>query len=171
MPIGYELLEQSGDFRRHWLKRVAAGLIDGAIIAVPISLALGAVNSVEAALLAGVFSGVGLFAYSAILEGWFGQTLGKRLFHLRVVSMGEKGRWYQAVVRSVPKIFWYVFLPLDVFAGLAVEGDPRQRWSDHVANTTVVSYRPRTVRFKKKPRRHDDVGATPQQSEAGIQAP
>jgi uncharacterized RDD family membrane protein YckC len=141
------------------------------IVGVPISLALNGASSIEAALLAGVFSGVGLFAYSAILEGWFGQTLGKRLFHLRVVSMGEKGRGYQAVIRSVPKIFWYAFLPLDVFAGLAVEGDPRQRWSDHVANTTVVSYRPRTVRFKKKARRHDEVAAAPQQSEAGVQAP
>ncbi|MGD1061269.1 MAG: RDD family protein [Methanomassiliicoccales archaeon] len=140
MPIGYELLEQSGDFRRHWLKRVAAGLIDGVIIAVPISLALGATNSVEAALLAGIFSGVGLFAYSAILEGWFGQTIGKRLLHLRVVSLGDRGKFYQATIRSVPKLFWYAFLPIDVFAGLATEGDPRQRWSDHAANTTVILY-------------------------------
>lgn len=153
MPIGYELLEQSGDFRRHWLKRVAAGLIDGAIIAVPISLALGAVSSVEAALLAGVFSGVGLFAYSAILEGWFGQTIGKKLLHLRVVSLGNKGRFYQAIIRSVPKIFWYAFLPIDVFAGLATNGDPRQRWSDHAANTTVVTYVPSTIRHRKSSRK------------------
>ncbi|MDD1769973.1 MAG: RDD family protein [Methanomassiliicoccales archaeon] len=150
MPIGYELLEQSGDFRRHWLKRVAAGLIDGAIVAVPISLALGAVSSMEAALLAGVFSGIGLFAYSAVLEGWFGQTIGKKLLRLRVVSLGDKGRFYQAAIRSVPKLFWYAFLPIDVFAGLAAEGDPRQRWSDHAANTTVVAYRPSTIHVKKK---------------------
>ncbi len=150
MPTGYELLEQSGDFRRHWLKRIAAGLIDGMIVAAPISLALNGVGSVEAALLAGVFSGVGLFVYSAILEGWFGQTIGKKLLHLRVVSLGDKGRFYQAIIRSVPKIFWYAFLPIDVFAGLATQGDPRQRWSDHAAKTTVVAYRPPVVHVRKK---------------------
>jgi uncharacterized RDD family membrane protein YckC len=150
MPTGYELLEQSGDFRKHWLKRIAAGLVDGVIIAVPISLALNGMSSIEAALLAGIFSGVGLFAYSAILEGWFGQTIGKRLLHLRVVSLGDKGRFHQAIIRSVPKIFWYAFLPIDVLAGLATEGDPRQRWSDHAANTTVVAYRPSTIRYRKK---------------------
>ncbi len=48
MPIGYELLEQSGDFRRHWLKRVGAGLIDGLIVAQttgdPVLKALGLKN-------------------------------------------------------------------------------------------------------------------------------
>ncbi len=150
MPIGYELLEQSGDFRRHWLKRVGAGLIDGLIVGVPISLALNGASSVEAALLAGVFSGIGLFVYSTILEGWFGQTIGKKLLHLRVVSLGDRGKFYQAMIRSVPKLLWYAALPIDVFAGLAVEGDPRQRWSDHAANTTVVTYRPSTIRVKKK---------------------
>jgi uncharacterized RDD family membrane protein YckC len=150
MPICYELLEQSGDFRRHWLRRIGAGLIDGVIVGVPISLALNGASSIEAALLAGVFSGVGFFAYSTILEGWFGQTIGKKLLHLRVVSLGDKGKFYQAMIRSVPKLLWYAALPIDVFAGLAVEGDPRQRWSDHAANTTVVAYRPSTIHVKKK---------------------
>ncbi|MCX6653358.1 MAG: RDD family protein [Methanomassiliicoccales archaeon] len=150
MPTGYDLLQQSGDFRRHWLRRIVAGMIDATIVAVPISLALVNVSSATSVLLAGIFSGVGWFLYSAILEGWFGQTIGKKLLHLRVVSMGDKGRFHQAVVRSVPKVFWYAFLPFDIFAGLGMEGDPRQRWSDHVANTTVVCYQPSTVKFKRK---------------------
>ena len=150
MTTGYDLLQQSGDFRHHWLKRVAAGIVDAAIVSVPITLALADARSTWSIILAGVFSGVGWFAYSSILEGWFGQTLGKKLFHLRVVSMGEKVRAYQAILRNVPKIFWYVFLPFDVFAGLGLEGDPRQRWSDHAANTTVVAYQPSVIRTKKK---------------------
>ncbi len=150
MTTGYDLLQQSGDFRHHWLKRVAAGTIDAAIVSIPITFALADAKTAWSVILAGVFSGVGWFAYSAILEGWFGQTLGKKLLHLRVVSIGEKGRGYQAIVRNIPKIFWYVFLPFDVFAGLGMEGDPRQRWSDHAAKTTVVYYLPSRLRHKLK---------------------
>jgi uncharacterized RDD family membrane protein YckC len=67
--------------------------------------------------------------------------LGKRLLGLRVVSLGEKGSLMQATIRSVPKFFWYIFLPIDTLAGLATQGDPRQRWSDKVSETTVVAMR------------------------------
>jgi uncharacterized RDD family membrane protein YckC len=88
-----------------------------------------------------VVSGVGLFVYSSLLEGLFGRTWGKRLMGLRVVSLGDKGSITQAVIRSVPKFFWYIFLPIDTLAGLATSGDPRQRWSDKVSQTTVVAMR------------------------------
>jgi hypothetical protein len=44
----------------------------------------------------------------------------------------------KGVVRSVPKFFWYVFLIIDVLIGLGIKGDPRQRWTDRIANTIVI---------------------------------
>jgi uncharacterized RDD family membrane protein YckC len=162
MPTGFDLLERSGDFRRHWLKRIGAGLIDAAIVFTPISLAMIQTPSTEHLSAAGIFSGVGLFAYSFLLEGMFGQTLGKLVMHLRVASLDEKAGFKQVFIRSVPKVFWYIFLPFDALAGLATVGDPRQRWTDHVVKTTVVAYEPNSIRMRRKatpsPRQPNDGG-------------
>src|SRR5258708_22034339 len=47
------------------------------------------------------------FAYSALLEGfWNGQTIGKRLFHLRVIDQtGLPLRIEQAWVRNLMRVF------------------------------------------------------------------
>lgn len=138
MPTGFDLLEQSHDFRVHWLKRTAAAIIDIAIVFTPISLALLTISYPDKMVLAGIFSGIGWFFYSAILEGLFGETWGKRVMHFKVVSMANRHPILQSTIRSVPKIFWYAFLPFDVLAGWATEGDPRQRLTDRVGRTTVV---------------------------------
>jgi len=141
MHNGYDLLSSSKDLRKHWLMRIAAGAIDLAIVAAPISAALYMGGKTDAVLLAGIMSGIGYYLYSTVLEGLFGQTWGKKLFGLRVVSLSSKRHSIvQAAIRSIPKFFWYAFLPFDILAGLATTvGDPRQRWSDKVALTTVVA--------------------------------
>ena len=150
MPTGFDLLEQSVDFRWHWLRRVGASLIDMIIVFTPISLALIKTQSTENLSAAGLFSGLGLFAYSLLLEGFFGQTLGKSVMHLRVVSLNQKAGFKRVLVRSVPKALWYVFLPFDALAGLAMEGDPRQRWTDHIARTTIIAYNPSAEKMKRQ---------------------
>ena len=138
MPTGFDLLEQSVDYRRHWIRRIGAFAIDVVLIASPISLALMNFASGDAVIIAGVFSGLGLFVYSAMLETIFGQTIGKKIMMLRVVSLDEWKVFRHAFVRSIPKLIWPVFLPIDTLAGLATKGDLRQRWSDHLTNTTVI---------------------------------
>jgi len=44
----------------------------------------------------------------------------------------------KAAVRNFPKLFWFAFPLLDTLAGLVVDGDPRQRWSDKILGTTVA---------------------------------
>src|SRR3972149_2767915 len=44
-------------------------------------------------------------------------------------------------VRNLPKFFWYIFPLLDFLMGMAIEGDPRQRFSDRILGTVVVSVR------------------------------
>ncbi|MBM3299545.1 MAG: RDD family protein [Deltaproteobacteria bacterium] len=150
MPTGFDLLEHNSALRKHWLKRIGAMLIDAAIVFIPIRIALLFLDFSNQDIMAGVLSGVAWFVYGGLLEGRFGKTVGKRLLHLRVVSLVETRSLHQTFVRNVPKVFWYIFLPLDVLVGLSLEGDPRQRWTDTVAKTSVISYEPELAKIKKR---------------------
>lgn len=84
------------------------------------------------------------FAYSALLEGfWNGQTIGKRLFHLRVIDQdGLPLRIEQAWVRNLMRVF--DALPFAyLFGGLSLLSSPlMQRFGDRVAGTLVVRQTP-----------------------------
>jgi len=83
-------------------------------------------------------------AYGALLEGfWNGQTIGKRLFHLRVLDQaGLPLRVEQAWVRNLMRIF--DALPLAyLVGGISVLSSPiLQRFGDRVAGTLVVRQTP-----------------------------
>src|SRR5437764_1764125 len=87
------------------------------------------------------------FAYGALLEGfWNGQTIGKRLFHLRVIDQtGLPLRIEQAWVRNLMRVF--DALPLAyLVGGISVMSSPLlQRFGDRVAGTLVVRQTPLTV--------------------------
>ena len=87
------------------------------------------------------------FAYGALLEGlWNGQTIGKRLFHLRVIDQtGLPLRMEQAWVRNLIRVF--DALPFAyLVGGIAVLSSPlRQRFGDRVAGTLVVRETPLAV--------------------------
>ena len=77
------------------------------------------------------------FAYCALLEGfWNGQTIGKRLFHLRVIDQtGLPLRIEQAWVRNLMRVF--DALPLAyLVGGISLLSSPlMQRFGDRVAGT------------------------------------
>jgi uncharacterized RDD family membrane protein YckC len=150
MPTGFDLLEHNSTLRRHWLRRLAAALVDVAIIFIPMRVLIFFVNGPYQDIVAGILSGIVWFLYSGLLEGMYGKTLGKWFFNLKVVSLREKKSLVQTFTRSVPKFFWYIFLPFDLIIGLAMEGDPRQRWSDTVAKITVISYESESSEIKKR---------------------
>src|SRR5215475_10583705 len=84
------------------------------------------------------------FAYGALLEGfWNGQTIGKRLFHLRVVDQtGLPLRIEQAWVRNLMRVvdalpFAYLVGGLSVMSSSLM-----QRLGDRVAGTLVVRQTP-----------------------------
>jgi len=68
-------------------------------------------------------------------------TFGKYLVGLEVRSLRGPMTFAKAAVRNIPKLFWFAFPFLDTIAGLLVDGDPRQRWSDKVLGTTVAQSR------------------------------
>jgi len=84
------------------------------------------------------------FSYSALLEGfWNGQTIGKRLFHLRVIDQdGLPLRMEQAWVRNLMRVF--DALPFAyLVGGLSVLSSPQmQRFGDRVAGTLVIRQTP-----------------------------
>jgi hypothetical protein len=84
------------------------------------------------------------FAYSALLEGfWNGQTIGKRLFHLRVIDQaGLPLSIEQAWVRNLMRVF--DALPFAyLVGGLSVLSSPlMQRFGDRLAGTLVVRQTP-----------------------------
>ena len=128
-------------------KRTFAFLIDfGIMIAISVLLLLQVVTSlvennpvIISLNLLFVALGI-LWIYSTLLEGFGGQTLGKRLFGLVVIRAdGKKIDYEHAAVRNFGK----VLLPFDLVFGYTLN-DPRfLRYFDKFAGTTVLDLRRR----------------------------
>jgi uncharacterized RDD family membrane protein YckC len=84
------------------------------------------------------------FAYGALLEGfWNGQTIGKRVLHLRVVDQaGLPLRLEQAWIRNLMRVV--DALPFAYLVGgiSAMSSPAMQRFGDRVAGTLVVRQTP-----------------------------
>lgn len=144
------VIKQSGA-QSYWIRRVVAFVVDAVIVyvALGIIITLTALpflvlsgTEVFGALLAGTFSflgGIMLVLYFAIIEAYMGASFGKRALGLKVVAAG--GRYPnggEALVRNLSKVYWLLLI-LDVVVGLATSKDYRQKYSDRVMGTTVLS--------------------------------
>src|SRR5208283_2558458 len=129
--------------------RIFAFLIDFALI-IAITMAiifLPQVISLSAATFFGeltsvvLFSTVGLlWVYSTLLEGFNGQTIGKRIMGLKVVRTDEKKMSYEhAAVRNFGKIL--PLLPFDLLFGWRLKNSTFMRYFDKFAGTTVIDLR------------------------------
>jgi uncharacterized RDD family membrane protein YckC/DNA-binding transcriptional ArsR family regulator len=89
-----------------------------------------------------LFGALALFwIYSTLLEGFSGQSLGKRLLGLVVVRLDGKRMFYDhAAVRNFGKIF--VILPFDLLAGHRLKDKRYIRYFDKFAGTTVIDLKP-----------------------------
>ena len=89
---------------------------------------------------AGLLSGLALFAYSSLFDCAVGGSIGKIILHMKSVSMTGRLTLSQSFVRNASKVFALLLL-LDWVIGMAVETkDPRQKWMDQVAHTSVIVY-------------------------------
>jgi uncharacterized RDD family membrane protein YckC len=80
-----------------------------------------------------------LWAYSTLLEGFNGQTLGKRLIGLKVVRTdGKKISYDHAAIRNFGKAF---LLPFDLIIGMQMKYSEFMRYFDKFAGTTVIDLR------------------------------
>jgi len=77
-----------------------------------------------------------LWIYSSLLEGFAGQTLGKSLFSIKVVSVSGKKLYYDnAAVRNFGKCF---LLPVDLLMGLRLKDERFIKFFDKFSGTTVI---------------------------------
>ena len=145
MVSALNIISSDRSLQEHWLRRFVAILIDSFIIyAIGLLLTwltLWAVNWTLPfvwTLFLPNYSGLLLFSYYLILESTSGgASIGKRIMGLRVISLIDDVKLKQAALRNVSKIY-APFLLLDWIVGFVTDGDPKQKWLDRVAGTTVV---------------------------------
>ena len=76
------------------------------------------------------------FSYWIILEYKTGQTIGKKMFNLKITnSQGEKPSLMGVVISSFGKSF---ILPIDMILGLIITNEKRQRIFNRIGNTIVI---------------------------------
>jgi uncharacterized RDD family membrane protein YckC len=92
-----------------------------------------------------------LWGYSTILEGFRGQTLGKRIFGLLAIKVDGKRIDYE---HSAVRNFGKVLLPFDLAFGFTLKDARYIRYFDKFAGTTVINLRQR----EKPPLNKEAVG-------------
>jgi uncharacterized RDD family membrane protein YckC len=120
-----------------WQDRFIAWLVDFVIVSVGIGISIGAVHHFDS-MHAGWYAttSVIFFAYWVILEYSSGQSLGKRLLHLKTIKFdGTNPTLIDCVVNSFGKAF---LLPVDVILGLIFTDKKRQRIFNRLSNTIVI---------------------------------
>jgi len=131
-------------------KRAAAFLIDFAIILaitmtivfVPQVLSLSMATFLNGGISVVLFTTIGLlWIYSTLLEGFNGQSLGKRVMGLKVVRTdGKKMSYDHAAIRNFGKIL--PLLPFDLIIGIwRIPDKTFMRYFDKFAGTTVIDLR------------------------------
>jgi uncharacterized RDD family membrane protein YckC/DNA-binding HxlR family transcriptional regulator len=131
-------------------KRATAFVIDFAIILaitmaiifLPEALSLSLKSLVSGGLSTVLFVTIGLlWLYSTLLEGFNGQSIGKRITGLKVVrTNGKKMSYDYAAIRNFGKIL--PILPFDLVIGiLRIPDKTYMRYFDKFAGTTVIDLR------------------------------
>lgn len=152
---GLDLLMVDSEVRLNWVGRLVAYFIDSVIVGV-VTLLAGLMLMFPlfiSTLLRGGWStwrgafglpfsmGVVQVIYFTLIEGGYGASIGKQIMGLRVVDAGGNPPSFpRALVRNISKAYWALLL-LDVFIGLVSRADPRQKYTDQIAGTKVVSLR------------------------------
>jgi len=78
--------------------------------------------------------------YLTLLEGFAGQTLGKRSLGIRVIRTDSKRLFYDdAAVRNFGKVF---LLPIDLLIGLKLKDERFKRYFDKFSGTAVIDSHP-----------------------------
>jgi uncharacterized RDD family membrane protein YckC/DNA-binding HxlR family transcriptional regulator len=129
-------------------KRASAFLIDFALIfsitlaitLLPQLLSLSEISlGAEVSTIIFITTGL-LWLYSTLLEGFNGQSIGKRVIGLKVVRTdGKKMSYDHAAVRNFGKVL--PLLPFDLLIGWRIKNQAFMRYFDKFAGTTVIDLR------------------------------
>ena len=142
----FEKITTDRHLQDHWLRRLVAGIIDGVIMGI-IAWIISFLAALPAFAFGGVFmmgtfpflSGILFFLYASFMEASRGTTIGKQIMNLKVTTtQGTLPTLDKAFIRNISKIHW-VLLLVDILIGMAIGGDPHQKYSDRWVGTTVTS--------------------------------
>ena len=82
------------------------------------------------------FDNFAYFLYWTVMEGVYGQSIGKMVMRLRVIRMnGERTDLPHAAVESIGKAF---LLPIDCLIGWILYPQNKQRLFNHISETIVI---------------------------------
>jgi uncharacterized RDD family membrane protein YckC len=153
MPTGFERLGNDSQLQDHWIRRLVAFIIDSILVSVA-TFIITIIIWIPLILMAAatglpwnqfnpfsfpLYSGLLSVLYFTLFETYSGSTFGKRIMNLKTTSLdGQRPSLTSAFIRNVSKIYWILVL-VDTLIGLASSGDPRQKVTDRVAGTIVVS--------------------------------
>ncbi|HEX7391454.1 MAG TPA: RDD family protein [Thermoplasmata archaeon] len=138
MVTGFDYLSRDKALQEHWLRRVVAILIDWVIIYIPVSIFLGIIGYGWLGFVVISIESVLFFFYCSFFDYYIGGTLGKMLMHLKAVAITGKMNMAQSLMRNISKIFVPLLL-IDWIIGMAIDtNDPRQKWTDQLARTSVI---------------------------------
>ncbi|MCL4429486.1 MAG: RDD family protein [Chloroflexi bacterium] len=141
----------------HWILRLIAIIIDGIIIAIPISIiyylvivpavsvninyGFGVVVSVPPWWVGWIYpllETVVLMLYFMVLDTAWGGTIGKRIMGLQVQTVdGGKVPFGKSIIRNISKFYGLVIIDW-LIAVVTPGADKRQKYTDRIAGTTVV---------------------------------
>jgi uncharacterized RDD family membrane protein YckC len=137
----------------HWLLRLVALIIDTVIIAIPVGI-LYAILSLFVFLsdpffmvwgtwlLLPLIFGILWVLYYTILDVAWSATIGKRALGLQVQTVNSgKVPFEKAFIRNISKIHPLLLLLDWILAVITPGDDKRQKFSDRIAGTTVISIR------------------------------
>ena len=86
------------------------------------------------------------FLYWIILEYKTGQTIGKKMFNLKITnSQGEKPSLIGVIISSFGKSF---ILPIDMILGLIITNEKRQRIFNKLGDTLIIKIKESDSDFK-----------------------
>jgi len=86
------------------------------------------------------------FSYWIILEYKTGQTIGKKMFNLKITnSQGEKPSLIGVIISSFGKSF---ILPIDMILGLIITNEKRQRIFNKLGDTLIIKIKETDSDFK-----------------------
>lgn len=138
MPTAFDMIGHNPALQEHWIRRLFAFLIDVIIISVvTLFFSIPFALFIAPWWIPSFVFGLLWFIYSMFLELVLGATIGKKLVSLRVVAIDGNMDIMHALIRNITKVF-PIFVLLDVLVGAATQGDPRQRYLDRIARTTVT---------------------------------
>jgi uncharacterized RDD family membrane protein YckC len=139
--------ETNPNLHDYWVRRLIAYIIDSILVSVAAGILLFIIRLPF--YIANPFGlidpfifpfalGLLLVPYSILTEIYRGATFGKGLMGLKVVTKsGGKLSFEKAAIRNVSKIYGLLLI-MDFIGGLITSPDVNQKYSDRIADTTVI---------------------------------